>query len=101
MVRHHTKQHSHRKACEIDGPPLPVSDDAVLLVGFSNDEVVDRPSSQVAHDTVALVDALLCGAAIARHGHPARVGDDPVAIGLMANHACHYSQCNVVEGAYT
>ena len=66
MVRHHAQQHSHWKAGQIDGPPAAVSDNAMLLIGFSDDEVVDRLSSQVAHDTVALIYPLLRGAAIAR-----------------------------------
>ena len=72
----------------------------MLLVGVGDDEIVDRPPAEIADHAVTLVDALLRGAAIARQRHPAGVGDDPVAIGLVPDDARQNRERDVVERAH-
>src|SRR5688500_17767856 len=80
VIRQDAKERADRKAAELDRSAVALGDDAVLLVRFGYDEVVDRPSSQIAYETVTLIDALLRRSAVARKRHPPRIGDDPVAV---------------------
>ena len=61
-----------------------MGDDAMLLIRVHHDEVRNRVSVHVAHQAIALIDALTGRSPVARHGHPAGVGDDPTAVALVA-----------------
>src|SRR5687768_6312726 len=63
----------------------PYRDDPVLLVRIRNDQVRIRLAGDVAHHAVALVDILLACAPVLRHGHPARIDEDPALLALMPN----------------
>ena len=77
----------------------PLRDDAVLLVGADDDEVGDRPAGEVADEAVALVDGLRRGAAVARHRHPAGVGDRPALLPLVADDLGQHRERDVVGRA--
>src|SRR5437867_7322434 len=54
------------EAREVDRAAAAPRDDAVLLVGVGDDQVLDRLARGIADDAIALVDFLLRGAAVAR-----------------------------------
>src|SRR5258706_6882289 len=87
------------EALEVDRPPAAARDDAVLLVGVGDDQILDRLAVEPAHDAVALVYFLPRGAAVARERHPPAVGEEPVLLVLVADDARGNRNGDVVERA--
>src|SRR5688572_29639624 len=99
VVRQDAHERAHRVALEVDRTPAAAGDDPVLLVGIHDDEVLDRVAVRVADQPIALVHALLRGAAVARERHPARVHQDPALFLLVADHGREHGDGDVVDAA--
>ena len=78
---------------------LSVPFDAVLLIGAAHHEALDGRARCIANRAVALIDALVRGAAIARYRHPAGIGDEPPLAALMADHGGQDRKRDVVHRA--
>jgi hypothetical protein len=76
-----------------------MGDNAVLLIGIDHNQARDRIAREIADNAIALIHGEPCGAAIARHGHPAGIDQDPALVVLVADHACENRDRNVVERA--
>src|SRR3546814_13126463 len=79
---------------------MAVLNNAVLLIGLTHDQIRNRVPVLVADKAVALIHLLLGSSPVARHGHPAAVGNDPAFLFLVADDGAQYRQCNVGLLAY-
>ena len=67
VIGQNAQQRADRKAQRIDRPCVASRDDAVLLIGRDDDEiVVECPPAHIAHEAVTLIQALGRSATVAR-----------------------------------
>src|SRR6187455_2600733 len=87
VVRKYPKSCADRKAlADRQGGGVRRGQDSVLLVCRDHDDALDRVALQIADDSVSIIVRLTGGAAIAAHGHPSGIHDDPAFVVLMADH---------------
>src|ERR1700732_5191537 len=72
----------------------------MLLIGADKNEIFQRLTVDVAYYAIALIDSLLGGSAVARHGHPAGIDNGPSLFVLMADHRGQPGQGEVFDAAH-
>ena len=99
MVGHDAKARADGQVLGLESVACGGLDDAVFLIGARHADVAaaKRPAVNVADEAVAEVAVLAGGAAVAGHGHPARVDDHLALFGLVADDGTEHRACNAVH----
>ena len=70
----------------------------MLLVGARQHEAFDHIAIRIAHGAIAIVDFLPLRSAVAAHGHPARIDNDPALLRLMPDDGGQHRQRDILRG---
>src|SRR3546814_16392002 len=79
---------------------MSMANNTVLLVCINHDQIRNWIPINITDNTVALINALLGRTLVARHRHPASVGNDPALFLLVSDDGTEHRKCNVRLCAY-